>query len=115
MARGKKSSGDEKEDEFLRKLRAQSDGGGGFGSRVIDGALLAMVVWAVTAKGGQISFGTTQDRSRLVTSVWYKGFPTKGYYSTPEEVERSLAFTLDIWLPREERFDVWRKHGEGFK
>mgnify|MGYP003526345296 FL=1 len=115
MARKQKPREDEREDDFLRQLRAHSNGGGGFGDRQIDGTLLAMVVWAITAKGGQISFGTTQDRTRFVMTCWYKGFPTKGYFQAPEEVERSLAFTLDIWLPRAAEYDEWRKYAGDFK
>jgi len=115
MARQQKPRKDEQEDEFLRHLRAQSERGEGFGSRPIDGALLGMVVWAVTRKGGQVSFGTTQDGSRFVITCWYKGFPTKNYFQSVEEAEQGLAFTLDTWVPREEKFDEWRTYGEGFK
>ena len=115
MARRQKPREDEREDDFLRELRAQGDSRGGFGDRYLDGALLGMVVFAVTSKGGQVSFGTTQDRSKLVVTCWYKGYPTKGYFGTLEEVEASLAFTLDLWLPKTEKFDEWRTYAEGFK
>lgn len=74
-----------------------------------------MVVAAVTAKGGAIQFGTTQDRSKATLKVWYKGYPTQGYYETPEELESALAFTLDVFLPKGEAYDEWRKYAEGFR
>jgi len=115
MARGKKPREDASEDEFLRELRARSDGGGGYGSRPIDGALLSMVVAAVQRRGGQISFGTTQDGSKATITAWYKGFPTKAYVESVEEMERHLAYTLDIWLPKGEEHEEWRNYAEAYK
>jgi len=115
MARGRKPTEDEREDDILRELRSRGNSERGPGSRPIDGGLLSMVVSAVTSKGGQISFGTTKDGSRFVLTLWYKGFPTKDYCESVEEVEQRLAFTLDVFLPKKPEFDDWRTYAGQFK
>jgi len=115
MARNKpKPNGDGGEDEILQQLRAQSGGGWSDFSRPLDGALLAMVVWAIQAKGGAVQFGTSRDGSKMSIKVWYKGFPTQDYASSVEDMEARLAMTLRIFLPKDERFDEWRTHAETF-
>jgi len=108
------SANDEGEDDILQQLRARGDKGNSLTDRPIDGALLGMVVAAVTRKGGAIQFGTTRDGTKMSLKVWYKGFPTQDYASDVEEMETRLAWTLRIFLPKDVAWDEWRNYAENF-
>lgn len=115
MARGKKPDANSEEDEILQQLRAQGETGGLHGSRPLDGALLAMAVELVVARGGAIQFGCTKDGQKRTIKVWYKGFPTTNYAASPEETESILASTVFIFAPRGEAYDEWRTYAEEFR
>jgi hypothetical protein len=115
MSRRQKPKDETAEDEILRQLRARDDGGSRSTARPLDGALLAMVIELVSRSGGQIAFSRTKDGTKAVITVWYKGYPTKGYFDTPEEVEQNLAATIHIFAPKGEAWDEWRSYADGFR
>lgn len=76
----------------------------------LDGALLSMVVQAVTRKSAQIALGTDKSGAVGVITLWDKGFPYKQYVRSDAEATKLLAQIADAYLPRTAQFDEWRKY-----
>lgn len=103
------------QDDILTVLKASGGSASRFEYARLDSALLGMVVACVTGKDGQISFGCDRAGTKGIVTIWYKGYPTKTYCETPEEMMARLAWTLDLFAPKTAEYDTWRTYAEQFK